>query len=324
MLEVFGKISRAFNIRGRDAKIFLVSLLLAFAIWLIHNLSLYYSELVRIPVIAQCDIPGHAQLSSNSSIVIARCRAAGFNHIRLRRAEKRNPVKIQFRFEDLHRKGEEVYYATASDLESYSAQIFGSGSKLEVYVTDTLTFRFPAVSHKIVPVQPGYSLDFKPQYVNVSPLKMMPDSVTVYGEPSHLGTIDRVFTEPMTLGNVSSSLHGVVRLEKIKGVRISDESVSYAMDVSRYVEIRKQIPVYGRNVPKGRSLIIYPSSAEVTFRCAFPVSSDPSDVARVYVDYEDFAQSLEGQCIAQVENLPSGVIGYSVQPSVFDCVESGQ
>ena len=94
MLEVFGKISRAFNIRGRDAKIFLVSLLLAFAIWLIHNLSLHYSELVRIPVIAQCDIPGHAQRSSNSAIVIARGRAAGVNHIRLRRAEKRNPVKM--------------------------------------------------------------------------------------------------------------------------------------------------------------------------------------------------------------------------------------
>ena len=324
MLKVFGKIFRSLNISGRDAKIFVISLLLAFAIWLTHNLSLYYSELVRIPVTAQCDIPGHARESSNSAIVMARCRAAGFNHIRLRRAEKRKPVTVQFKFDDMHKKADESYYVTSSDLERYSSQIFGSGSKLEVYLSDTLTFRFPVVSHKTVPVQPVYSISFKPQYINTSPLRLMPDSVTVYGEPSHLASIDKVFTEPMSLGNLAAPAHGMAKLEKIKGVRISDDAVSYAMDVSRYVEIKATMPVYSRNVPKGRTLIIYPSNANVTFRCAFPVSSDPSEKARIVIDYQDFEQSLKGQCIASVESLPSGVIDCMVEPAVFDCVESGR
>ena len=67
MRDLFGKISEKLNISGRDAKIFIVSLLLAFSIWLIHNLSLNYFETVRIPISARCDIDGHAYKSSNSA-----------------------------------------------------------------------------------------------------------------------------------------------------------------------------------------------------------------------------------------------------------------
>ena len=50
MRNVFGKITEKLNISGRDAKLFIVSLLLAYSIWLIHYLSLNYTEIVRVPV----------------------------------------------------------------------------------------------------------------------------------------------------------------------------------------------------------------------------------------------------------------------------------
>ena len=46
MSEVLRNIFGKMHIRGRDAKIFVISLLLAFGIWLIHNLSLNYSSIV--------------------------------------------------------------------------------------------------------------------------------------------------------------------------------------------------------------------------------------------------------------------------------------
>ena len=51
-----------------------MSLLLAFSIWLIHNLSLNYSDTISVPVMAQCNIDGHSNVSSNSSMIAARCR----------------------------------------------------------------------------------------------------------------------------------------------------------------------------------------------------------------------------------------------------------
>lgn len=324
MLEVFGKISGALNISGRDAKVFIVSLLLAYSIWLIHNLSLNYSETVRIPVRAQCDIEGHSSSSSNSTMVLARCRASGFSLIRLERAERKNPVLVKFDASDIHPLGNEMFYVTSEDLDRYVSQIFGSGTKLDMFVTDTAVFRFPSENHKRVPVQAVYSVDFRPQYTNVGELKVVPDSVTVYGEPFHLSGINKVYTESLSLYDLDSPVHGEVRLDRIKGVRLSDESVRYSMEVTRYVEMKARVPVLTRNVPRGKTLISYPSSAEVTLKCAFPVTSDPVDGIRVYVDYGEFEASLEGQCLPHVEALPSGVIGYSVVPRVFDCVESSR
>lgn len=324
MRELFRKISGMLNISGRDAKVMIVSLLLAYGIWLIHNLTLNYTEVVKIPLAARCDIEGHSSVSSNSSLVLARCRTSGFRLVQLEHSERRSPVTVAFSAQDMHPKSGEMFYVTGDDLNKYSNQIFGSGTKLEAIVSDTLMFRFPMENHKKVPVQAVYSLDFQPQYTKVGELRLVPDSVTVYGEPYHIDGIDKVFTEPLNLSELNASVHGSVRLEKIKGVRISDEEAIYSLDVSRYVEITASVPVYVRNVPRGRSLVVYPSMAQVTFRCAFPVTADPTSSARVYVDYDDFARSLEGQCLPYMDQIPSGVLDYEIRPQVFDCVESGK
>ncbi len=324
MRDILKKISDALNISGRDAKIFIVSLLLAYSIWLIHNLSLNYSETVRIPVQARCDINGHSDKSANTTVVTARCRTRGFSLIKLERAERNAPIVVRFTTSDMHQKGDEFFYVTADDLNRYAGQIFGGATKLESFVSDTLMFRFPFENHKRVPVQPVYSMNFRPQYTNSSEFRISPDSVTVYGEPVHLSGIDRVFTESLNLYDIDSQVHGELRLEKIKGVRLSDESVRYSMEVSRFIEIKADVPVTARNVPKGKMLIIYPSSAEVTFRCSFPVSVNPAEGAHLVIDYGDFASSLRGQCIPTLEPMPAGLLEYRVEPQVFDCVESGR
>ncbi len=320
MLDLFGKIFRTLS--GRDAKVFIVSLLLAYGIWLTHNLTMNYTELIDVPVKALCDINGHSYVSVNSTVVTAKCRASGFSLIKLMRADRKSPVEVTFNTSDMHSSGGEMFYVTSEDFSRYFSQIFGNGTKLEAFVSDTLMFRFPYENHKKVPVQPVYTVSFKPQYVNASALKVVPDSVTVYGDPEALSTITRVYTESLTLSNLSSSVHGDVKLDVLAGVRLSDTYVRYNLPVSRYVEIKSKVPVVATNVPKGKYLIVYPSVAEVTFRCAFPVTSDPSDRMKLYVDYADFEKSLDGQCVPTADGVPVGVLGYHISPEVFDCVES--
>jgi hypothetical protein len=322
MKDLFGKLVRTLNISGRDFKIFIFSLLLAFGIWLIHNLSLNYTEVVEIPVQAVCEISGHSRISSNSAEVRCRCKTSGFSLISIGRVK--DPVQVDFDPADMHPKGNETYFVTNADLERYTSRILGGRAKVESYVSDTLMFVFPQENHKKVPVQPEYSMSFASQYINTGGLVLVPDSVIVYGEPYHLNTIDRVFTEPVVLKNLKSSAQGEVRLNRIKGVRLSDEYVKYSVNVSRYVEIHSTVPVYSRNVPKGKSLIVYPSAAKVTFKCAFPVSSDPTESVRIYVDYNDFQNSLDGQCLPHSEKIPDGVFDIRIEPEIFDCVESGR
>ncbi len=309
---------------GRDFGVFLMSLLLAFGIWLIHNLSLSYSDTMIVPVIAECNIDGHSNISSNSSSIAARCRTTGFSLLRNRHKAKKEAIHIRFDTKDMHHSEGEMFYISSAELGNYVTEIFGDGVRLESFLSETVQFRFPYENNKRVPVQAVTVLSFKPQYMAISPIRLQPDSITVYGEPFHLENVDRVFTRTIDLPNLKSSAHGSVKLEPILGVRLSDTEVNYSLDVSRFVEIKEEVQVTTRGVPAGVRLSVYPSTAKVVYKCTFPLSHDPRDVVRFYIDYREFEKSIGGRCMAHSTAIPDGVIEYSIDPEVFDCVEEGR
>lgn len=314
------RILKMLNISGRDGAVLLLSLLLAFSIWLIHNLSLRYTEFLQASVEATSNIEGHYYRSSNRSDIIARCQTTGFNILRSGLFSGKRKITVAFDASSLHHKSGETYYITSSELKESAHLIFGDNVQIEYFITDTLFFRFPYEYHKRVPVNPVHVLSFRPQYTAVTPLEIEPDSVTVYGEPAHLNDIARVNTEAIKVSDISSGIHGMARLEHIKGVRMSQTEVHYSMPATRYVEIPVTVSVQPRNVPPGKSLMVYPSVATVTLRCAFPVASDFSEGVRAFVDYNEFVSSIGGRCLGRISSLPSGVINYSISPKVFECV----
>lgn len=324
MRNIVHRILRLLNISGRDWTVFLLAFLLAFSIWLIHNLSLRYTEFLQASVEAECNIDGHFNQSSNRCDVIARCKTTGYNIIRSGMASGGSKVTVRFDPSVMKQKSGEIFYVTSDDLKEYAHLVFGSDVQLEYFITDTLFFRFPFENHKRVPVNPVHVITFSPQYTADGTLDIEPDSVTIYGEPVHIDDIDRINTEAIKLSDVGASIHGMAKLEKIKGVRLSEESVHYSLSVARYVEIPVSVSVLTRNVPPGKSLMVYPSAADVSLRCAFPLTADLTDGIRIYIDYNDFASSLSGKCIARIGSLPQGVISYSINPKIFECVVKDQ
>lgn len=321
--DTLHRLLRKLGMNGRDLAVFLLSLLLAFSIWISHNLSLQYSSVVSVPVIALSNIEGHQAESSNTSPVVARCRTTGYRLLRKNRMSRRGQLRVYFSPDDLHQEGEDLYYITSNELSGYFSEIFGDNVQLESFVSSRVQFRFPDENHKTVPVQAVSVVGFKPQYMALGGMKIVPDSVVVYGEPLHLQNIDRVVTETITLQNLSSGAHGMARLEAPKGgIRLSVSEVSYALDVTRYVELHREVKVGTRNVPAGRDLTVYPSVVDVVFRCVFPLAYDPTEGISFYVDYNDFASSINGRCVPRDSGLPSSVIDYSVEPQVLECIEN--
>ena len=167
-----------------------MSLLLAFGIWLLHNLSLNYSETLSVPVIADCNLEGHSNVSSNSSTIAARCRTSGFSILRGRHKAKKEALRVKFNASDMHPAEGDMYYITSAELGNYVSDIFGEGVQLESFLSESFQFRFPVENHKKVPVQAVTVFTFKPQYMAMAPIHLKPDSVTIYGEPYPLETIN--------------------------------------------------------------------------------------------------------------------------------------
>jgi len=319
MKDLFHRILKTLNISGRDWAILLLALLLAFSIWLIHNLSLKYNDYLHVPVVAMCDIDGHSNVSANRCEVTARCRTTGYKVIRssLKRGKS---VNISFRHADMKHMDGDVFYVTSSDLQAYANMIFGSDVTVEYFLSDTLFFRFPEEQYKKVPVIPIYSITYKKQYMAGGGFEVEPDSVLVYGEPFRLETINAVYTKPVKYYEASQDLRGVVGLDGIKGVRISESDVRYSLDVKRFVEIRTMLPVKTVNVPSDKELLVYPSVVEVSLKCNFPLTDDPLQGLGIEADYNYLMKSVGGQCLLAPTGVSRGVISCDIEPLAVSCV----
>lgn len=320
MRQIFTKILSRLNGSGKDTRILLISFLLAFSVWFIHNLSLKYSGVISVPVTAVSNLDGHSDKSSDVVTVTARCRTSGFRMLAARYTNRKALVTIDKT--DLKRKGDGWYYLSGPVLNNYAQQIFGDGTTVEAFISDTLLFRFPAELHKKIPVEVNRVINFRPQYTATGPLRIDPDSVIIYGDERRLSLMDKVYSEPLRLNDVHNSLHGVLRINGADGIRLSDTEVKYSVEVSRFVEMRSTVPVEIRNAPSRKGLRVFPSMVDIVVDCAFPPQSDVTEDVTVYIDYNDFANSRTGRCVLKVEKGSPNIIACRTEPEVVDCIET--
>ena len=300
--------------------VLILSLLLAFSVWMIHNLSLRYNATLKAKVIAVCGLDGYEDVSTNSVEVTARCRATGYNVLAsVLRSGK--PVKVNFNPSIMQNYDGDRFYVVGSRLNEYAHLIFGEDVTLDHFITDTLFFRFSAVHNKKVPVVPVSLLTFESQYMSRGELQILPDSVVVEGEPSLLESVHQVYTTPIRHLDVSENISGLALLEQIRGIHVETQEIYYSLEVCRYVEVVKEIPVAIEGVPSDRKLMVFPSTVTVLMKCEFPLLDNNDGNLKAYVDYSDFFTSLGGNCLVKLASLPKGVISYEIDPIAVRCVE---
>ena len=319
MKDFIHKMLKAMNLGGRDWAVLLSALLLAFSIWIIHNLSLKYNDYLTMPVAAKCSIDGHAALASNTCDVVARGRATGYKVLKFNAPGRRKPVTVEFSPSVMKHKEGDLYYVTSDALQEYTHLIYGSGVSIEYFASDTLFYRFPVVNSKKVPVVPVSSLTYDSQYMSDGQMEISPDSVYVYGEPHRLETISQVYTRPIRYSDLNSNVSGFVELEKVRGVSFSENQVRYGINVVRFVEMTSVVPVRCINVPADKILMVYPSSVNVSLKCVYPLPAKFENQPDVYVDYNDFLKSVSGKCPVRMVDMGSGIIDVDIDPVYAEC-----
>ncbi len=319
MKDLINRILKALNIGGRDWAVLLLALLLAFSIWIIHNLSLKYNDYLTVPVAAKCSIDGHSAIASNTCDVVARGRATGYKVLKFNAPGRRKPVTVEFSPTVMKHKEEDLYYVTSDALQEYAHLIYGSGVSIEYFVSDTLFYRFPVVNSKKVPVHPVVSITYDSQYMSDGQMEIGPDSVYVYGEPHRLELISQVYTRPIKYSDLNSNVSGMVELEKLRGVSFSEDQVRYSIDVVRFVEMTSIAPVRCVNVPSDKMLMVYPSSVNVSMKCVFPLPANFDNQPDVYVDYAEFLRSVSGKCQVKIVDMGSGIIDVDIDPVYVEC-----
>lgn len=301
----------------------ILSLLLAFFIWLVHNLSNDYSAYLRFQVKAVTNITGHQPEAVADEILLVRGRATGFYIIRNNRrgSVPRITLEIPSELFTPVKESSDRFVLTANDLKDKLSAALSGEIDVDFVETGTLTFTFPEQSHRKVPVNPLISVVYKRQYTNVGEIVISPDSVLIYGNTEDIVNIRSVNTLPVNLTNVDKSIQGVTGLETVRDIRIDSEEIRYYIKVDRYVEVSRQMSVNVNNLPSRYSIVLIPSKVKFTARIPFTAKNDDIfDDISLNLDYNAFISQKSSKVIPRLERGDAEIYSYSLDPPMIEAV----
>lgn len=304
---------------GSERLVLLLSVLIAFLIWFVHNFSLEYTQYFNYILNVKSNIEGRSGEAQAKEMFIIRGRSTGF-YLLKHRSESQLTITLDPRLFKPYNVEKDLYYVTGTDLREKVEEALSSNVDIEYILTDTLVFEFPEILYKVVPVAARSNISCRSQYMPVGKISIEPKEVIVYGEEDALSRIDTLFTELISLKYLNRSVQGIVPLTKVKDVRVSEEHIYYSLEVDRYIEGYVDVPITSYNVPFGKTLMTLPSSIRVYYRRSFSDNSALSNYSFEYtVDYNDFLNTIDSKIIPYPTKMPDDLYSISIDPQFVEC-----
>lgn len=297
----------------------LLSLLLAFIVWLIHSLSLQYSVFLEYSVTLSTSIEGRSRTATSDDILIIRGRSEGYYILRQRIGRRKNLTVTVLPSNVVHKDGD-TFSVNCETVKGNIVEALGGNVNLEFIVTESMDFNLPEVTSKRVPVVPKTSIVFDGQYMPLGGIELRPDSVDIYGDARQLGTIDSVLTETISWTGVDGPIQGLCGLVPIRRVEYSEDNIYYSLNVVRYIEESLDVPVTALGVPEDKELIVLPSSVTLKFRRVFSGVQYAPENFVLAVDYNDFIRTIDSELVPRLLSMPEGILSWEMSPRYVDCI----
>jgi hypothetical protein len=212
------------------------------------------------------------------------------------------------------------YYLFSRDVRDKLSESFGDDFEIENFSVDTLFFNFPRQTNRRVPIASMYSATFKNQYMALEKMKLVPDSVTVYGDYSLLQNIDSIRTDNLNFENLEVTKTGVVKLSEVRGVRFSKKEVYYTLEVERYIEKSLMVPVGVINSPADKVINLFPAEVKMIYRIPFKSAQKTAEEKfKINIDFNDIINSINSFVEPKLEIMSGDVLSFSFDPQFVEC-----
>lgn len=150
---------------------------------------------------------------------------------------------------------------------------------------DTLSFIVEKVITKRMKIEPDLDLTFKPGYGLASKVKILPDSVTVYGPVSKLKGLSIIKIQELKLEFIDEKKEEIQSLKEIRGLSYADKNVRVSLDVQKIVDKELvDLNVEVLDVPRDRKVVLLPNKVTVGIRGGIDILGR--------LNHEDFEASV--------------------------------
>ena len=249
--------------KSRKANIFIVFLTLSLIYSLLTKLSKDYTQTVRFQIQPKQIPEDKLVLKDSLHYMDITLTTFGFQFARYYFSSPYLNINI----DQLQKKENAFIWARQEGFSMVSSQ-FDTDVKIESINPDTLVFRFDQSAVKKVPVFIDNDIEFALGFDSSEQIKATPDSIKVIGPKTIIDTIQSLYTELVTLKDVSKNIATSVQLklpDVLGQVRYSNKTVDLNLNVEKFTEGSITVPVNLINVPEDLNINYYPKTVEVTY-----------------------------------------------------------
>ena len=323
-----GLINRIFSYKGgRQLLLFVFCLFLASSVWTVHKMSGEFSHVFQYKIQANTNIAGRKSASLSENEITLRAKASGFYILQQRYSLKKGVLNLEINSRLFSKLPEEdMLYLMTSDIRENITEGLSEKISVEYVATDTLKFLFPVETSKVVPISLRRKVAYRDQYMPVGEIRLKPDKIMLHGESSLLDKVDSVVTKPIYLNNINAPVTDIVALERIPGLRYSDDEVYYTINVERYIEERINLPVSVINIPDSVSVLT--SSSEVTITCRVSFKNAKSfrggESIELVSDYQDMVGTNSSMIRVKAVGEMGSILEYRIEPPFLEVIVIGK
>lgn len=209
----------------------------------------------------------------------------------------------------------------SSDVQKMMGRRLSESTKIISVKADHWDFYYAYGGQKKVPVQVKGKIQAMSDYY-VMRTTVSPDSVVIYATEEAFDTINVVYTEPLMLHDLSSSVVVQQRLQHIYGAKIEGtDTAKVSVTVDRLTEVMISVPVKPVNWPDNIQIKTFP--AKVSVRVSVGVSNLRTvkpELFTVVADYKDLPKNSHGGFPIKLISQPKGIVRANLKNSEVDYV----
>jgi len=318
--KIFKRIKTFFT-SGSERSVVVVCFLLSTLFWVLIKFSKEYTYYIDYPIeIVNQPIEKCLKEQSQSSLKI-KVKGFGFSFL------KENFVgrNIEVDVSKLNYSPTKNAYFWLSEPKLPEMAIELSGFSIMQIEPDTLFLTYSNNTKKTVEVKVPLDLEFRENYIQYSSLKIDPVKIDVFG-PSHLvDTLTVLYTEPLVATDVVEDVDKKLQLVFPDNLLSARETqIGVHLDVERFTQINKVVPIRLKNSPKGSTLSLKPSEVELSFWIAMQDVDKVSDSDfYIYCDYNEVLKTKSSllNVFIDEQKYPSIVKRVKYSPTTIEFVD---
>lgn len=293
-------------------KAFFICLLIALFLWMVHSLNRVYPYTFTIPVeFRNVPINKRPVIALPESISVE-VKASGLKLALIQLNESKENFVIDFN--KLKTVSRDQNFVLSSSGLKWNRR-FKFETQIKTIHPDTLYFSEKTGFQKIVPVKVPLFVKCKEGYGYKRPI-LQPAYVTIWGDTASIEKTDTLYTQPLSVNNLSSNLS--TQLEILKpsaSVNSTVNDISVTLEVARLIQETVNVPVLSLKQDPSQQVRMFPTRVKVTFT-SLQNSFNPADsvLFNALVNTEK-ANPATGKCKVFLSNQPAQVTVLSIEPA---------